>query len=97
MRELRIPTSAEVYRAIRDRHPEIISLGGFSDPDGTSPVAPVGQGRMDTTWGFPGTGLPILETMISWDVNYSDRTLRDNEKAEYWLIVYREADDAPAD
>ena len=88
MKKIRIPTSAKVYCAIREQHPELMPFGGFSDPDGTLIATSTGQARMETTWGFPETDLPILETKISWDARPDKFAVRENEKAEYWLLIY---------
>ena len=89
---IRVETSREVYAVIRARHPEIISMGGFSDPDGILPMGTVGEGRMLTTWGFPDADWPLMETAQTWHTERGDSE-RLNERNQYWLIIpKREAD-----
>lgn len=55
----KIPTSPEVWAAIRARHcDEMVVFSSYSS-----------NGRMETSYGFKGHDYPIIEACTTWDID----------------------------
>lgn len=88
---VRISTSAEVWAVIRARHTNLVVFGSYSAPDGDEFGDP-SMARMDTSYGFPGASIPIIEASTRWEIDRDKPYERINEHTDYWICVgdYRE-------
>lgn len=82
----RVETSAEVWAAIRARHPEMIVFGSYSAPDGEEFGDP-SRGRKWISYGFEGCDVPVIEAQTTWDVNRVTPYKVENKRNEYWLCL----------
>lgn len=87
----RVPTSAEVWEAIRARHPELRVFGSYSAPDGDGFGDP-SKGVMFTSYGFDHGDYPVIEARTTWDVDHDAPQKRANERHEYWLCLPKRED-----
>ena len=78
-------TTVEVFRAIRESHPELIVFGSYSAPGGDRFGDP-SKAVMLTSYGFEGDEFPVIEARTTWNARPSGWE-RENEKHEYWLCV----------
>ena len=82
----RIPTSAEVWAVIKERHHADLKVyATFSDPDGE--YSGWQQGRMETVYSLTGADYPLMEARTTWDIDQEAKHKRLNEQHEYWLCV----------
>jgi hypothetical protein len=82
----RIPTTEEVWIAIRKAHgPELRVFSSFSDPEGMYNGHT--RGEMVTAYGFDCADYPIMEARTTWDIDRSQSYTRVNEKHGHWLIA----------
>ncbi len=88
-------TSAEVWAVIRARHGKQLKVfSSFSDPSGERGAGPSGQGRMETTYGLPGAGYPLIGARTTWDIDPEGKYERLNEEHTYFLFApAKESDD----
>lgn len=77
-----IPTSPEVWLAIRKEHPEMVVYSSFSH-----------EGRMFTSYGFKSGNFPVIEAETTWDIDPENRCNRVDERHKYWLCLPEKADD----
>ena len=70
-----VPTTIEVWQAIRKAHPEITVYGSYSAPGGDYLGNP-NVGKMFTSYGFKQGNFPIIEAETTWDI---DRELPEKE------------------
>ena len=85
MRDYRqIPTTVEVYLAIKKAHPNLVVYGSYSAPDGDHFGNP-SQGVMETSFGFRNGDYPILYVKTTWDIDRSQPHHIPSETHEYWL------------
>lgn len=83
----RVPTSKEVYWAIRNNHLDrMVVFTSFSDPTGGF-MGGSGEGRMDTEWGFRGQDFATVGTRTTWEIHAQFPDERIDEKNIYWLCV----------
>lgn len=84
----KIPTTREVWKAIRAAHPELVPFGGFSDMDGYYSGFR-NEASVETTYGFPEADVPILAIRTSWsrDGRLDAVSHEEGRKNEYWLCV----------
>jgi hypothetical protein len=77
-------TTYEVWKSIKQAHPELRVFSSYSAPE---------SGLMETSYGFKGDDYPVMEARTTWDINVwgevdmNDQYIRNNEKHEYWLCV----------
>ena len=71
-----VETSREVWAVIRARHPELV-------PHGTASF----EGKMFTSYGFPGADFPFMEARTTWELDGQFPYKRINEQDRYWLCV----------
>ena len=83
----KIPTTATVFNAIREAHPELVPFGGYTHTHG-SPQNP-SLSMVATSYGFPGFCDPIVMVETQWDYNHQDPHSRENLQNFYWL-TFRE-------
>ena len=82
----KIPTSPEVWAVILARHRgELKVFSSYSAPDGDGDPE---QGRMCIAYGFERGDYPVIETRMTWDIEYGDsKATRKNVRHEYWLCA----------
>jgi hypothetical protein len=83
---MRVPTSYEVWKAIRYAHPDMKVFGSFSAPDGDYFGNP-NKGRMLTSYGFANGDHPVIEAETTWDIDREKPWNRINEQHKYWLCI----------
>jgi hypothetical protein len=86
----KIPTSAEVWAAIKARHPELKVFRSYSAPEGDSFGNP-DECKMMTEYGFDGCACPIIGAETTWDKSH-DKPYRLNERCSYWVCVAIDCD-----
>jgi hypothetical protein len=81
-------TTYEVWRVIKEAHPDLVVFGSYSAPDGDRFGDPT-RAVMITSYGFEGDRYPILEARTEWDATHEYRVTakRENETHKYWLCV----------
>ncbi len=82
----KIPTTEEVWKAIRAAHPELVPFGGFSDVDGYYSGLRT-EASIETTFGFPEADVTILAIKSSWQKHKLDAVTNGYRNDEYWLCV----------
>jgi hypothetical protein len=87
-----IPTTYEVWKTIKEHHPDLVVFGSFSAPDGDYFGDP-NRGKMFTSYGFKNTDYPIVQAETQWNIGFPDRSVRHDEEHEYWLCVAIEEND----
>jgi len=87
-----VPTTLEVWRAIREAHPEMVVYGSFSAPDGNYYGDP-SEGKMFTSYGFKQGEFPVIEAETRWDIDRAKPYERHNERHKYWLCLPEKAED----
>lgn len=87
MRYRRIPTTLEVYRAIKKNHPGLTPFSSISRPNGDEYGSSLCE--MATEFGFPDADFPIIGISNKWERSHNpDKPLqRVNERWRYWLCV----------
>ena len=87
-----VQTTPEVWRAIREAHPEMVVYSSFSAPDGDY-FGNHREGRMFTSYGFKSGDFPVIEAETTWDIDRENRCNRVDERHKYWLCLpEKEAD-----
>ena len=81
----RVPTSQQVWAAIRARHPDLRVFGSYSAPDGDN--GDTSKGRMFTSYGLDPGDYPVIEAQTTWDIDPEAMHKRRNEQHEYWLCL----------
>ena len=81
----RVPTSYEVWKAIKDNHPDLCVFASYSAPLGC--YGNIAKGEMFTSYGFPSADYPTMEARTTWDIEGDVFADRKNEKHEYWLCL----------
>lgn len=81
-------TTYDIWKAIREAHPDMVVFGSYSAPDGDSFGNP-NRAVMMTSYGFSGDRHPIIEARTEWDAtpSYKVTGKRENETHKYWLCV----------
>ena len=79
----KIPTSAEVWAAIKAKHPELRVFSSYSASDG-DPYGNPNKCTMMTEYGFDGCGCPLMGAETTWYKNYDELS---DKKHVYWLCV----------
>ena len=90
MRKMR--TTYEVWKAIREAHPDLKVFGSYSAPDGDYYGNP-DQGVMETSYGFELADVALMEARTKWDIDRDHPSNRLNEEHQYWLLAYRREED----
>jgi len=81
-------TTYEVWKIIREAHPDLVVFGSYSAPDGDRFGDP-NKAVMITSYGFEDDTFPIIEARTEWDIDFEnpDSGKRKNETHKYWLCV----------
>jgi hypothetical protein len=87
-----MPTTYEVWSAIRKAHPDMVVYGSYSAPMGDYYGDP-SKGRMFTSYGFKQGNYPIIEAETTWKINHDKPEERINEVHKYWLCLPNKNDD----
>ena len=85
----RIPTTANVYGAIRGHHGELTVFSSHSVPEGDQFGDP-SRSVMMTEWGFEGADFPTIGIRETWDVAKEEPYK--NVRIEYWLCIGKKDD-----
>ena len=86
----RVPTSQQVWAAIRARHPDLRVFGSYSAP--CSDNGDTRKGRMVTSYGLDIGDYPIIEAQTTWDIDNDAPQKRVNERHQYWLCLPKRED-----
>jgi hypothetical protein len=81
-----VPTTVDVWRALRIAHPDMVVFESYSDPDGHHSGGGY-TGRMETSFGFRQGDYPIIKAETKWEINPENPSDRINETHEYWLCL----------
>ncbi len=79
---IRVPTSAEVWAAIRARHPELRVYGRACVPDGDP-----SKGKTFTSYCFKLGVYPVIEAETTWEIDQEFPLTHKNERHKYWLCI----------
>lgn len=82
----KVPTTAEVWVAIRSQHPEMRVFGSYSAPCGDE-FGDQTEGKIFTSYGFEQGDFPVIETQVTWDIDPESPNKPNNERHEYWLCL----------
>jgi len=83
-------TSYEVWKAIKQAHPNLKVFGSFTDFDDD-------RGRVFTSYGFEGASFPVMQAYSTWDEEpheeYEYFRKRVNEEHHYWLCLPKKCEE----
>lgn len=82
----KIPTSAEVWLAIKERHPELVVFDSYHKEYGYAHGNP-DKCMMQTAHGFIDSDYPIIYAEKTWDKPKKVFDKKLNENCKYWLCV----------
>ena len=85
----RVPTTVEVWRAIKLAHPDLGVFSSYSNPTGDDGLS--SQPQMMTEYGLPGADAPLMGALTTWERGAQDHE-RINEQHQYWLCAPIETD-----
>ena len=80
----KIETTYQVWKQIKESHPELVVFSSYSAPDGDMFGDP-SKCVMMTEYGFKGCDYPIIGSKTTWDNN--GELKRENEQHKYWFCV----------